>query len=124
MTRPDFLAYRHPVLAVPCPDCQAAAGAWCKRPSGHKASDLHKARKTAADEVWIAAGRPPTSQRGPMLAAELRAILETLGLSQAGLPVGLQIVGPRHRDDLVLQAAHAFERARPWAECWPSLEDA
>ena len=37
------------------------------------------------------------------------------GLSQAGLPVGLQIVGPRHRDDLVLQASWAFEQARPWA---------
>merc|ERR1712034_97368 len=32
------------------------------------------------------------------------------GLSSAGLPVGLQIVGPRHRDDLVLQVARAFER--------------
>lgn len=41
------------------------------------------------------------------------------GLSRAGLPVGLQIVGPRHRDDLVLQAARAFERARPWADEWP-----
>jgi len=43
------------------------------------------------------------------------------GLSKAGLPVGLQIVGPRHRDDLVLQAARAFERERPWAEEWPEL---
>jgi aspartyl-tRNA(Asn)/glutamyl-tRNA(Gln) amidotransferase subunit A len=43
------------------------------------------------------------------------------GLSRAGLPVGLQIVGPRHRDDLVLQAAFAFERARPWAEDWPRI---
>ncbi len=43
------------------------------------------------------------------------------GFSQAGLPVGLQIVGPRHRDDLVLQAAHAFEQARPWAHEWPEL---
>lgn len=41
------------------------------------------------------------------------------GFSKAGLPVGLQIVGPRHRDDLVLQAARAFERERPWAEHWP-----
>jgi aspartyl-tRNA(Asn)/glutamyl-tRNA(Gln) amidotransferase subunit A len=47
-------------------------------------------------------------------AATLRA-----GFSQAGLPVGLQIVGPRHRDDLVLQAAYAFERERPWAGHWP-----
>jgi len=41
------------------------------------------------------------------------------GFSKAGLPVGLQIVGPRHRDDLVLQAAFAFERVRPWAQAWP-----
>lgn len=43
------------------------------------------------------------------------------GFSRAGLPVGLQIVGPRHRDDLVLQAAYAFEQARPWAHDWPIL---
>jgi aspartyl-tRNA(Asn)/glutamyl-tRNA(Gln) amidotransferase subunit A len=41
------------------------------------------------------------------------------GFSQAGLPVGLQIVAPRHRDELALQAAFAFERARPWAHEWP-----
>jgi aspartyl-tRNA(Asn)/glutamyl-tRNA(Gln) amidotransferase subunit A len=41
------------------------------------------------------------------------------GFSKAGLPVGLQIAAPRHRDDLVLQAAFAFERARPWAHEWP-----
>jgi len=43
------------------------------------------------------------------------------GLSDAGLPAGLQIVGPRHRDDLVLQAAYAYEQARPWSEHWPRL---
>jgi len=41
------------------------------------------------------------------------------GLSRAGLPVGLQIVAPRHRDDLALQASYAFEQARPWADRWP-----
>lgn len=43
------------------------------------------------------------------------------GLSKAGLPIGLQIVGPRHRDDLVLQASWAFEQARPWADTWPKV---
>ena len=43
------------------------------------------------------------------------------GLSRAGLPIGLQIVGPRHRDDLVLQAARAFERERPWHPQWPEI---
>ena len=36
------------------------------------------------------------------------------GLTAAGLPVGLQIVGPMHADALVLRAARAFEAIRPW----------
>jgi aspartyl-tRNA(Asn)/glutamyl-tRNA(Gln) amidotransferase subunit A len=35
------------------------------------------------------------------------------GFTREGLPVGLQIVGPRHADALVLRAARAFESARP-----------
>ena len=35
------------------------------------------------------------------------------GLTQAGLPVGLQIVGPMYKDDLVLRAAKSFEAAHP-----------
>jgi aspartyl-tRNA(Asn)/glutamyl-tRNA(Gln) amidotransferase subunit A len=37
------------------------------------------------------------------------------GLSPDGLPIGLQIVGPLYQDGLVLRAARAFERARPFA---------
>jgi aspartyl-tRNA(Asn)/glutamyl-tRNA(Gln) amidotransferase subunit A len=36
------------------------------------------------------------------------------GFTAAGLPVGLQIVGPMHADALVLRAARAFEVLRPW----------
>jgi aspartyl-tRNA(Asn)/glutamyl-tRNA(Gln) amidotransferase subunit A len=36
------------------------------------------------------------------------------GLTKAGLPVGLQIVGGLYDDHRVLRAARAFERARPW----------
>jgi len=36
------------------------------------------------------------------------------GLTRAGLPAGLQIVGPMNRDDLVLKASRAFESVRPW----------
>lgn len=43
-----------------------------------------------------------------------------VGLSKIGLPIGLQIVGPRHREDLVLQAAHAFELDCPWHPNWPT----
>jgi aspartyl-tRNA(Asn)/glutamyl-tRNA(Gln) amidotransferase subunit A len=35
------------------------------------------------------------------------------GFTQAGLPVGLQIVGPAYGDRLVLRAARAFEQAHP-----------
>jgi aspartyl-tRNA(Asn)/glutamyl-tRNA(Gln) amidotransferase subunit A len=35
------------------------------------------------------------------------------GFTRAGLPVGLQLVGPRFADALVLRAARAFESARP-----------
>jgi aspartyl-tRNA(Asn)/glutamyl-tRNA(Gln) amidotransferase subunit A len=37
------------------------------------------------------------------------------GFSRDGLPVGLQIVGPRLHDRRVLEASAAFEAARPWA---------
>ncbi len=39
------------------------------------------------------------------------------GLTQAGLPVGLQIVGPMYGEALVLRAARAFERAQPFPRC-------
>jgi aspartyl-tRNA(Asn)/glutamyl-tRNA(Gln) amidotransferase subunit A len=35
------------------------------------------------------------------------------GLTAAGLPIGLQIVGPMFGDALVLRAARAFESAMP-----------
>ncbi|KOX08780.1 amidase [Nocardiopsis sp. NRRL B-16309] len=41
------------------------------------------------------------------------------GFDGAGLPVGLQIVGPRHADARVLAACRALEIARPWADRRP-----
>jgi Asp-tRNA(Asn)/Glu-tRNA(Gln) amidotransferase A subunit family amidase len=41
------------------------------------------------------------------------------GFTAAGLPVGMQIVGRRWRDDDVLDAARAVERVRPWADHRP-----
>lgn len=35
------------------------------------------------------------------------------GLTKAGLPIGLQIVGPLYREDRVLRAARAFEQTQP-----------
>ena len=36
-----------------------------------------------------------------------------------GMPVGLQIIGRPNEEDLVLRAARAFERERPWAQLRP-----
>jgi aspartyl-tRNA(Asn)/glutamyl-tRNA(Gln) amidotransferase subunit A len=41
------------------------------------------------------------------------------GFTEAGLPVGLQVVGPRHADARVLAACRAFELARPWHDRRP-----
>ena len=43
------------------------------------------------------------------------------GFTDSGLPVGLQIVGKRFADLTVLQAARAFEQARPWADRRPAI---
>lgn len=40
-----------------------------------------------------------------------------------GMPVGLQIMGRPNEEDLVLRAARAFERERPWAQHRPPLGD-
>ncbi|MDE2844486.1 MAG: amidase [Chloroflexota bacterium] len=39
----------------------------------------------------------------------------------AGMPIGLHLVGPRGSEARVLQASAAFERARPWAEKLPPI---
>lgn len=35
------------------------------------------------------------------------------------LPVGMQVAGQRHADDVVLAASAAFERVRPWQDTYP-----
>lgn len=41
------------------------------------------------------------------------------GVTDAGLPVGLQIVGQRFDDETVLAAGAALERVQPWADEYP-----
>ncbi|WP_430397239.1 amidase [Ferrovibrio sp.] len=45
------------------------------------------------------------------------------GFTAKGLPVGLHLVGPRHRDLLVLQASWAFEQAAPWLARRPAVAE-
>ncbi len=46
--------------------------------------------------------------------ANLPAITLPAGLTSGGLPVGLQVIGPRHREDLLLAVARRYEVAQPW----------
>ena len=41
------------------------------------------------------------------------------GFTSDGLPIGLQIVGPRHTDGLVLRAAHTYQQAEPLTDRRP-----
>jgi len=43
------------------------------------------------------------------------------GWTDDGLPIGLQIVGRRHADGMVLAASAAFEAASPWRDRRPAL---
>jgi aspartyl-tRNA(Asn)/glutamyl-tRNA(Gln) amidotransferase subunit A len=69
---------------------------------------------------------PPESLRRISLCytfslAHLPACSVPAGLSPQGLPVGLQIVGPRFAEARVLQAAAAFENERPWTHLRPPI---
>ncbi|HEY6597808.1 MAG TPA: amidase family protein, partial [Pseudomonadales bacterium] len=44
----------------------------------------------------------------------LPAISIPAGMTKSGLPVGLQIVAPRFREDLLLAVAHRYQLAHPW----------
>jgi aspartyl-tRNA(Asn)/glutamyl-tRNA(Gln) amidotransferase subunit A len=43
------------------------------------------------------------------------------GFTSDGRPIGLQLVGPRHADDAVLAAAHAYQQATDWHRRRPPL---
>jgi aspartyl-tRNA(Asn)/glutamyl-tRNA(Gln) amidotransferase subunit A len=48
------------------------------------------------------------------------AVSVPAGLTSEGLPVGLQVVGRRHADEVVLRLARLYEQARPWPRLAPS----
>jgi aspartyl-tRNA(Asn)/glutamyl-tRNA(Gln) amidotransferase subunit A len=89
---------------------------------------------TMPTEAFAAKGPPPAEIDGhpiPLLGAVAftypfnlsghPAASVPAGLTKNGLPAGLQIIGPRQRDDLVLQASYAYEQMRPWDGHWPSI---
>ncbi len=51
----------------------------------------------------------------------LPALSVNCGFTAGGLPIGLQIVGPRFREERVLRAAHAYEQAAEWYRRTPPV---
>lgn len=45
------------------------------------------------------------------------------GLTDEGLPVGMQVVGPRLGDETVLAASAAYENVSPWYDEYPAIRD-
>lgn len=72
-------------------------------------------------------GRPLTSAGGmiaftyPFNFSGNPAISLRAGFTSEGLPVGLQLVARRLREDLLLQVARQYEQARPWSDHWPDI---
>jgi aspartyl-tRNA(Asn)/glutamyl-tRNA(Gln) amidotransferase subunit A len=89
---------------------------------------------TLPTEAFAAGGPPPSEIDGKPLRDIMCAVAFTFpfnmsghpavsvraGMTDAGLPAGLQIVAERHREDLLLQASYAYEQARPWNR-WPEI---
>jgi aspartyl-tRNA(Asn)/glutamyl-tRNA(Gln) amidotransferase subunit A len=89
---------------------------------------------TMPTEAFSAKGPPPGEIEGvpiPLLGAVAftypfnlsghPAATVPVGFTPSGLPAGLQIVGPRHEDERVLQAAFQYEKAHPWNDCRPGI---
>ncbi len=89
---------------------------------------------TMPTEAFAAKGPPPAEIDGrpiPLLGAVAftypfnlsghPAATVRTGLTGSGLPAGLQIIGRRHEDALVLQAAHQYEGFSACYERWPDL---
>lgn len=82
-----------PTIPIPAP----AITDLLANPDALRPAELKLLRNTRPFNVW---GLP--------------AISLPCGFTQGGLPIGLQIAGPRSREDLVLRLAHAYEQATAW----------
>jgi Asp-tRNA(Asn)/Glu-tRNA(Gln) amidotransferase A subunit family amidase len=45
------------------------------------------------------------------------------GVTSIGVPFGLQVVGPRYRDGMLLHIARRWEDAHPWPRVAPGYTD-
>ena len=87
---------------VPAPTIAASTG----RPGGYYQGSLDMARRRYTSPAALA-GMP--------------AISVPCGLSQSGLPIGMQIIGKPFSEPLLLRLARAYERATDWQERNPAI---
>ena len=87
---------------------------------------------TTATTAFVAEGPPPTEIAGrraggiasvpftpPFNISGQPGVSIPVGLSDEGLPVGLQVVARRHEEDLALAAGFVAEANRPWPKLAP-----
>lgn len=72
-----------------------------------------------ADSPWWTSWTPYTY---PFNLTQQPALSVPCGFTADGLPIGLQLVGPRHGDALVLRAGRAFEERTEWSARTPALD--
>lgn len=89
-----------PATPIPAPSIEELK----KHPEQLRPHELVLLRNTRPFNVW---GIP--------------AISVPCGFTRSGLPIGLQIAGPWGRDDLVLQAAYAYEQITEWHKRRPPM---
>jgi Asp-tRNA(Asn)/Glu-tRNA(Gln) amidotransferase A subunit family amidase len=88
---------------------------------------------TVAAEGWLADGRldrgAPVAALPPDLYSTAvqnvtghPAVTVPAGLSSNGVPFGLQVTGPRHADEMLLDVAEAWESAHPWPLAAPGYD--
>jgi amidase len=102
----DRLFEAHDFLALPTAQCFPfdARVRWPKQVGGQCMDSYH--RWTEVVSYATLAGCP--------------AINVPAGFSAQGLPMGLQILAPCHRDLACLELAHAYEQATSWSAARPS----
>jgi Asp-tRNA(Asn)/Glu-tRNA(Gln) amidotransferase A subunit family amidase len=90
------------------------------------------ATPTLAAVGWTAEGWMPGEERTSVPAEVYNTAVQNItgspaislpaGVCSNGVPFGLQITGPRFRDDLLLDIAGAWQRANPWPLAAPGYE--
>jgi aspartyl-tRNA(Asn)/glutamyl-tRNA(Gln) amidotransferase subunit A len=74
-------------------------------------------------DAYAAAARTLTQCTGPFNLAGVPALSLPCGFTVAGLPIGLQLVGPPLSEAMLLAVAHAYEEASGWHAWEPRLEE-